>query len=94
MNVKLYAKHPHDAALTDPYSLLHYSAGLATGLGKVPPLKAIIGAATVDLVFSYLYQRPTGLYRKTGAEPPLNKVADIALFALGNYMGRRWQSQD
>lgn len=91
--MQLYAKHKYDSALTDPYSLLHYSAGLATGLGGVAPFKAIVGAAVVDLAFSYLYQRPTGLFRKTGHEPPLNKVADIALFALGNYMGRRWSQQ-
>jgi hypothetical protein len=79
--------------MLDPYSLLHYSAGLATGLGGVAPIKAIVGAALADLAFSYLYQRPTGLFRKTEVEPPINKVADIALFALGNYMGRRWSEQ-
>lgn len=90
---KLYARHPQESAMLDPYSLIHYSAGLATGLGKVKPGRALIGAAVVDFVFSYLFEAPTGLYRKTGVEPPINKVADIGLFMLGNYMGRRWSER-
>lgn len=92
--MKLYARHPQDEALTDPYTVLHFSAGLATGLGRVGTLRAVIGAAVVDYLFSKLYDTPVGIYRKTGHEPPENKVADIAIFALGNYLGRRWTSAD
>ena len=89
--MKLYAKSRSEQAVTDPYSVLHYSAGLATGLGGIGALEAVLGAVVLDIVWSALFKsQPTGLLRKSENEPPINKVADIALFALGNYMGRRW----
>ena len=91
--MRLYAKHKYDQAITDPYSVLHFSAGMATGLGEVGMVKALLGAVVVDFAYSKFYGKPTGLFSKTGWEPPVNKVADVALFALGNYLGRRWISQ-
>lgn len=91
--MKLYASKPSDYALTDPYSALHFSAGLATGLGRVPAAKAVIGVVVVDFLLSKLTNVPVGIYRKQAYEPAANKVADVALFALGNYLGRGWASR-
>lgn len=93
MNVKLYAKHPDDYAVLDPWTVIHFSSGLATGLAEVTMLRAIGIALTTDIIYSLLLSQRSGLLRKREVEPLSNKAADFAAFALGNYMGRRWSGQ-
>ena len=89
--MNIIAKHKGDLAVLDPWSAIHFSSGLATGLGDVSLGKAIAIAVASDLLMAYIFtSQKTGLLRSFADEPPLNKVADVALFALGNHLGRKW----
>jgi hypothetical protein len=39
---------------------------------------------------AYFTSQKTGILRTFADEPPINKVIDVALFAFGNHLGRRW----
>lgn len=88
--MKLFAGNRHQQGLTDPWSAVHFSAGLTTGLASVPLAQAVVFAVLTDAAISWLTQSSSGLLRRLDDEPPANKVADILLFALGNHLGRQW----
>jgi hypothetical protein len=88
--MRLFAKHRGDQAAIDPWSAIHFSSGLATGLGDVSLGKAVAIAVASDLLMAYFTSQKTGILRTFADEPPINKVIDVALFAFGNHLGRRW----
>lgn len=90
MKLVATSKRDLDSAVIDPWSAVHLGSGLATGLVGVSPKQALIISLGYDLVFSFIFQRKTGLLHTTGEEIVWNKAADVAAFMLGNYLGRRW----
>ena len=88
--MKLVARNRYEHAVLDPWTAVHFASGLATGLGELPLGTAVVSAIAFDLFFGYITSKQRGLLRGLGEDPLVNKAADIALFALGNYWGRKW----
>ena len=91
--MNLFAKSRTEQGLTDPWSAVHFSAGLTTGLADVPMVKAVIFAIVTDAAIGWITDSRTGLLRRLDDEPPANKAVDVLLFALGNYLGRQWSDR-
>lgn len=88
--MKLFAGNRHQQGLTDPWSAVHFSAGLTTGLADVPMMQAVVFAVLTDAAIGWVTQSRSGLLKRLDDEPAANKVIDILLFAVGNQLGRRW----
>lgn len=90
MKLVATSKRDLDSAVLDPWSAVHLGSGLATGLVGVTAKQALFVSLAYDVVFSLFFQRRTGLLHTTGDEVVWNKLADVAIFMTGNYMGRKW----
>jgi len=85
-------KTDQNQAILDPWSVVHLAAGLAAGLIEIPAAPALLGAIVYELVEQDIERSGLGkaLFRTSGPERGLNAVADVALFALGQRLGRAW----
>jgi hypothetical protein len=85
-------KTDQNQAILDPWSIVHLAAGLAAGLIEVPAAPALLGAIVYELAERSMEQTAAGqaIFKTSGPERGLNAVADVALFALGQRMGRAW----
>lgn len=88
--MNLISRNRYESGVVDPWTAVHFASGLATGLAEAPLGVAVVSAIAFDVAFGYLTQRKSGLLRGIGEDPAINKVVDIACFALGNYWGRKW----
>ena len=92
--MKLVALHHDDqnAALLDPWSLIHLSAGLFAGLVGVGVVPSMIAAVAYE-GFEQLAERQSWgqkIFKTSGSETIANIVTDVALFAIGWYLGERY----
>ena len=86
------AKPDQNRAAVDPWTVVHFSAGLAAGLIEIAPRTAF-GAAVAYEVVEQLFERDErgkNFFKTSGPEHPANAVVDLAIFALGHWLGRRW----
>lgn len=85
-------KAEQNSAAVDPWTLVHFSAGLALGLVEAP-LERVLGAAVAyELVEQYAERREWGqdFFETSGPEHPANALVDLGVLALGHWLGRRW----
>lgn len=94
--MKLVALHHDDQnyALFDPWSVIHMSAGLFFGLVGVGPVLSMTAAVGYDLFEQVAERQPWGqhIFKTSGSETVPNIITDIALFALGWYLGNRYMN--
>lgn len=83
--------HQNQAAV-DPWTGVHLAAGLALGLVEVPLDRALGAAVGYEIAEQYLERQDLGqeIFESSGPETLVNAVADLAFFAAGHWLGRRW----
>lgn len=76
----------------DPWTAVHFAAGLAAGLTRIP-LRWSLGAALLyEIGEQVLERRRVGreLFAVSGPEIPANVAMDVTVFAAGALCGERW----
>lgn len=92
MKVIARRKADQNRAILDPWSIVHFAAGLASGLVDVPLRLALPVAVLYELGEYHLesYEVGQDLFETSGPEAIPNAVVDVAVFAVGHELGRRW----
>lgn len=92
MKLVATSKPDQNRAAIDPWTAVHLSAGLAAGLMEIPRTSAFGAAVGYEVVEQLFERHDTGkeFFKTTGPEQPANVVVDLAVFALGHWLGRRW----
>jgi hypothetical protein len=92
--VKLVARSKPDQnhAVVDPWTAVHLAAGLAAGLVEMPFVRAMGAAIGYEAAEQWFERSPFGqdFFEVSGPEHPANAALDIAIFALGHWLGDRW----
>ena len=81
-------------ALLDPWSVVHFAAGLALGLvGVSVPLATGIGVAYegAEYAAENSSEQVRRFFRVSGPETLGNQIIDVAVLALGAELGNRWR---
>ena len=92
MKVLATRKEEQNSAAVDPWTLVHFSTGLALGLVETP-LEGVLGAAVAyEIVEQFAERREWGqdFFETSGPENPANALVDLGVLALGHWLGRRW----
>lgn len=85
-------KAEQNRAAVDPWTLVHFSVGLAAGLMDLP-LKPALAASIVYEAVEQVFERyPLGrrFFHTSGPETPDNALVDVVALALGHELGARW----
>lgn len=92
--MKIVAMHKgeQNRAVLDPWTVVHFAAGLALGLVSMPRLPSFGAAVGYELMEQWAERRRLGkeLFDVSGPETLPNAVADVIVFAGGFYLGSRW----
>ena len=85
-------KSEQNVAAVDPWTLVHFSTGLALGLMDVPPVRAFGAAAGYEVVEQWVERQEWGqdLFETHRPESAANAFVDLAVFAAGHWLGGRW----
>ena len=96
MNLIAANSGEQNEAVFDPWSIVHFAAGLAASLVGVSREVGFAAAVAYEAVELYGESRAEGAARRIfltrGPESPENIAGDLALFALGQYLGQRWRA--
>ncbi len=92
MKLVATGKRDQNSTVADPWTVVHFGAGLALGLVNAP-FKAALGAAIAyELVERYLERSEEGreFFDTAGPEIVPNSILDLAVFTAGHQLGRAW----
>lgn len=92
MKVLATRKAEQNKAVLDPWTVVHFAAGLASGLVDAP-LRVTLPLAVLYEVVEHrleLTQFGKDLFETSGPEVIPNALVDVAVFAAGHELGRRW----
>jgi hypothetical protein len=92
MKIVATNKDEQNSALIEPWTAVHFAAGLGAGLLAIP-FKISLGASILYEIVEQLVERSkTGqrIFGSTHPEKLGNALFDIAVFAIGWYGGYRW----
>ena len=92
MNLVARSPQEQNEAVLDPWSAVHFAAGLAMGLLGVSLPRGVAVAATYEVVEHAAEQHEAGrkVFLTKGPESPANIAVDLGLFAAGQTLGLRW----
>lgn len=92
MEIIATEKREQNRAVLDPWTAVHFSMGLAAGLMSLDRRWVIPAAAAYELLEQYLERNRVGqdLFKSSGPEDTANALADVAVFAVGHWLGERW----
>lgn len=92
MKVVAIEKADQNRAAVDPWSVVHFSTGLAMGLMDVPFAASMGVALGYEIVEQYVERREWGqeFFETSGPETTPNALLDLAVFAAGHWLGTRW----
>lgn len=92
--MKILATHKgeQNRAAVDPWTVVHFGAGLALGLVGASRWWSLGLAAGYEVVEQALERRRVGqeFFKTSGPEAAPNAVVDLTVFTLGHELGRRW----
>jgi hypothetical protein len=92
--MKILARHrsEQNAAALDPWSLVHFSAGLALGLMNAPYRTSLLASVGYEIAEQFAERREFGnrLFQMKGPESLPNVFVDLALFYVGLRAGKKW----
>jgi hypothetical protein len=92
MKIVATRKSEQNQAILDPWTVVHFGAGLALGLVSMPKAPAIGMAVGYELVEQWAERRELGqeFFDVSGPESLPNASVDVAVFAMGFYLGKLW----
>jgi hypothetical protein len=92
--VKIVAtsKAEQNEALIDPWTVVHVGFGLAAGLMGLNFYWSMAGATAYELIEPHLERTEAGqkFFNTSGPEHIGNAITDLGVFALGWYLGDKW----
>jgi hypothetical protein len=92
--LKLVAKEKSEQnkAVVDPWTVVHFASGLALGLVNAPLKWWRPVAAAYEVAEQALERSEAGkeFFDTSGPEIVPNALLDLAVFAAGHELGRRW----
>lgn len=85
-------KSEQNIAAIDPWTAVHAGVGLAAGLVNMSGPTALLMAVSYEVVEQVFENTPTGqwFFETSQPETAPNLVADVAVYMLGWWLGRRW----
>jgi hypothetical protein len=93
MQLVATSKASQNEAFVDPWTVVHFAAGLALGLMRAPPGPSMAAAVAYE-GFEQVFERTDegkSFFVTSGPESPGNVVVDLGVYALGYYLGTRWR---
>lgn len=89
-------KKEQNSSVLDPWTVVHFAAGLAAGLVNLPRDWAIAGAVAYELAEQYAEREEWGqeLFETRRPESVPNAVIDVAVFMVGHRLGQAWNDTD
>lgn len=87
-----WRKSDQNEAFIDPWTAVHFGAGLAAGLTETPWWIAMGGAVAYEVFEQYAERTEVGakFFKTSGPESLGNAVVDVAIYGVGVYLGRRY----
>lgn len=87
-------KEEQNQAVADPWTVVHFSAGLAIGLMAIPLRWTLPVAVAYEVIEQLLERKRFGqeLFNTAGPEKAGNAVLDVAVFAAGHRLGEAWNA--
>ncbi|HSM05024.1 MAG TPA: hypothetical protein VK858_10370 [Longimicrobiales bacterium] len=94
MRIVATRKDQQNKAVTDPWTVVHFSTGLAIGLMGIPLRWTLPLAAVYEVVEQLLERKRFGqeLFKTSGPETLGNAIVDVGVFAAGHRLGEAWNS--
>lgn len=85
-------KSEQNQAAIDPWTMVHFSMGLAAGLLKLPAVPVMVGAVAYDMIEHAFEDSKYGkqFFDVSGPETTANVVVDLSVFAVGYWLAARW----
>ena len=85
-------KSDQNTATFDPWTVVHLGTGLAAGLMGLPAGATFLGAVLYEAAEGPFEASDFGgkLFNVSKPETRANAVADVVVFMLGFYAGRKW----
>jgi hypothetical protein len=85
-------KGEQNSAVLDPWTFVHFAAGLAAGLMALPRDWSVAGAVAYEMVEQYAERQRWGqdVFETTREESVPNAVVDVIVFAVGHRCGEVW----
>lgn len=87
-------KEEQNRSVADPWTVVHFSAGLAVGLMAVPLRWTLPLAVTYEVLEQLLERKRFGqaLFNTAGPEKLGNALLDVGVFAAGHRLGEAWNA--
>ncbi|MDH3270112.1 MAG: hypothetical protein OEN56_02195 [Gemmatimonadota bacterium] len=94
MKVVARSKAEQNRAAVDPWTVVHFAAGLAAGLVEAPLRAALPLAVLYEVIEQELERRDVGkeFFETSRPESMVNAAVDVAIFAAGHWLGRMWNT--
>jgi hypothetical protein len=88
-------KAHQNAAVVDPWTAVHLSTGLAMGLLDLPFRQCMVAAFAYEILEQVVERQEWGkeAFRTTRPETVLNASVDLAVFAVGHWLGAEWNGK-
>lgn len=92
MSLIATSKSQQNSTTLDPWTLVHFSAGLAMGLMEAPFWPSMIAATAYEFVEHEFEDSEFGqrFFNISGPEIMSNAVVDVIIFGVGWYAGKKW----
>ena len=89
-------KPEQNHTVADPWTLVHFSAGLALGLVNASFKWSLAAAVAYELVEQYVERSEKGkeFFDTAGPEVIPNVILDLAVFAAGHQLGQAWNRSE
>lgn len=92
VNIIATEKAEQNRAAADPWTIIHFSAGLAFGLMNIPLRWAVAASVFYELAEQVFERREWGqqLFATSGPESVPNAIVDTAVLVAGHRLGALW----
>ncbi len=92
MKIVATQKSEQNQVSIDPWTVVHLSTGLALGLMDIPFRRALSAAVAYELAEQVFERDEWGqrFFNTSGPEVASNSIVDIGIFAVGHWLGRKW----
>jgi hypothetical protein len=88
-------KPEQNLAAVDPWTLVHFSTGLALGLIRTPFREAMLLSVAYELAEQVFERSKCGkaFFEVHGPESIPNAIVDLVVLSLGHHLGQMWNSR-